>query len=237
MSKQGTTETTVVNNKGNEMKNTVTGRDDSEEMTKLSDAERIQMLMTAEKAISKDAKAFVTTGEALLTIQDRELYEGSCASFDEYCKKRWDMCKAQVYRLIKAAKAYRNVSKLATIPPPENEAQIRPMTKLGEEQQKIAWGKAAMKADGKRVSANLVAEVVAEMLSGTNNAPKKKDDSALKARKQGRLLKTALSKMEVDKLTPQTADKFRVWLLEVRAVMDEIVNKIEAQQVLERKAA
>ena len=47
-------------------------------------------LTDCEQVIERGMATFVDVGRALLQIRDKRLYRGTHASFDAYCKERWD---------------------------------------------------------------------------------------------------------------------------------------------------
>lgn len=47
--------------------------------------------------------AFFDVAYALMEIKQRRLYRGEFASFEDYCRNRWNMRRAHAYRLIGAA--------------------------------------------------------------------------------------------------------------------------------------
>ncbi len=82
---------------------------------------------------------FHLVGKALKEILDKRLYRlGQFSSFENYVKERWDMTRSYAYRLIDAAKVYKNLSPIGDILP-ENEAQARPLAQLEPLEQKKIW--------------------------------------------------------------------------------------------------
>jgi hypothetical protein len=67
----------------------------------LIDTERADLAL-AEAAIDSLRVAFWAAGKALQLIRDARLYRGTHATFEEYLIDRWDMQRAQAYRLIQA---------------------------------------------------------------------------------------------------------------------------------------
>lgn len=116
-----------------------------------------------EKSIRDYRRSFHGVGSALRTVRDRQLYREDYDSFEEYCQNEWDMSRPHVYRLMDAATVMDNLSPMgdknsseqmspmgdtkgdsspigdSTLPLPLNERQARPLTDLGEAEQKMAW--------------------------------------------------------------------------------------------------
>ncbi len=59
-------------------------------------------LAACEAAVDGLRLAFWAAGKALQVIRDARLYRETHASFEEYVEDRWDMSRAQAYRLIAA---------------------------------------------------------------------------------------------------------------------------------------
>jgi len=111
------------------------------------------------------------TGAILIEIRDRELYKKKYGTFEGYIKDRWGWERRHGYRLIEAAEIslkieHQNVSQkgdLGHIEIPKSERQIRPLTKLSDDAEKVhVWKKATevAKAEGKRVTAEVVEKAV-----------------------------------------------------------------------------
>jgi hypothetical protein len=83
----------------------------------------------------------------LLKIRDERLYCDEYATFEEYCRKRWDWTSRHVERQMAAATVVENVRPIGRIP--ENESQARELAPLSAEQQRQAWT-AALKTCGER---------------------------------------------------------------------------------------
>jgi len=60
-------------------------------------------LIELETIINAGQQTFIEIGNALAEIRDTRLYRSDFASFEAYCKKKWDFTKQHAYRLIKAA--------------------------------------------------------------------------------------------------------------------------------------
>ena len=92
-----------------------------------------------ETVIAQQRGSFYQIGKALKEIRDDRLYRQLLfASFEAYLKDRWDMGRAQAYRLIEAARVIDNLSPIGDILP-ENEAQVRPLVQLNAMDQRKIW--------------------------------------------------------------------------------------------------
>ncbi len=111
----------------------------------------------------KVERAFYEAGMALMQLRDRRLYRSTHATFEEYCRDRFDYVRRRSYQLIDAAKIYNNLSeKCEQIVHilPTREGQVRPMSQLNAVEQVIAWETAVQEAGGKVPSGRIVKNVV-----------------------------------------------------------------------------
>lgn len=99
----------------------------------------VSRLAECEAVIEHGLKTFTDVGNALLEIRDSKLYRAEFGTFEDYCKSRWGWGRAHAYRMIEATQAVDNVSNWRQLPPPANEAQARPLTRLEPEQQREVW--------------------------------------------------------------------------------------------------
>jgi hypothetical protein len=106
-----------------------------------------QQLSELETTIERGLQAFYETGAALLQVRDARLYRATHATFDDYCRERWQMSKTNANRLIQAAGVVANVTPIGVIP--ANEAQARALARLPEAEQADAWQEVLDKTDGK----------------------------------------------------------------------------------------
>jgi hypothetical protein len=60
-------------------------------------------LANCEAAIDTLRTAFWVAGQALRTVRAAKLYRETHATLEEYVADRWDMSRAQAYRLMEAA--------------------------------------------------------------------------------------------------------------------------------------
>jgi len=94
-----------------------------------------------EQVIAKGMHTFVEVGNALLTIRDGRLYRDKYATFEAYCREKWEMTKRYANYVIGSAQV---VKRLGTIVPilPTTESQARPLTTIPMEQVGEVWQEA-----------------------------------------------------------------------------------------------
>ncbi|HXV44073.1 MAG TPA: hypothetical protein VEC96_13480 [Anaerolineae bacterium] len=127
-------------------------------------------LAELEIVIERGLQTFIEVGSALMEIRNSRLYRQMYATFEEYCQERWDLRKSRTYQLMDAAEVVENLKSSTivelsrgNIPLPVNEAQARPLAKLGFEMQRQAWQKAIETAPQGRITARHVETVVREL--------------------------------------------------------------------------
>ena len=111
----------------------------------------------------KVERAFYQAGMALMELRDRKLYRSTHATFEDYCRDRFDYTRRRPYQLIEAALIYDNlIEKCAKILHilPTKEGQIQPLSQLEREEQPEAWITAVEEAGGKVPPGRIVKEVV-----------------------------------------------------------------------------
>jgi len=94
-------------------------------------------LTDCENVIQRGLSTFLEVGEALLKIREGRLYREFYATFEEYCRKRWQMGRRYACRLTAAAAVAKNLGPIGHIP--THETQLRPLTKLPPEKQLAVW--------------------------------------------------------------------------------------------------
>jgi len=85
------------------------------------DAHEQADLTVCEAAVDNLRRAFWLAGKALNVIRDARLYRDSDATFEAYVERRWDISRAQAYRLIDAWPLAEHLSPMGDI----NERQTR----------------------------------------------------------------------------------------------------------------
>ena len=131
-----------------------------------NDANRLGQL---EKVIESGLEAFVSVGSALLEIRDKRLYRSTHATFEEYCRQRWDMSRSYVHRIIDATEFAENLLPIGN--KPNLESHVRPILTLPKEQQVDAWEQAVRTAPEGKVTAKHVENVVKERKAATTPQP------------------------------------------------------------------
>ena len=98
-----------------------------------------ERLTSLENIIANNQYRFFDIGKALKEIRDTRLYKLTLfETFEAYAKKRWDMGRSQVYRLIDAYNVVNNLSPNGDILP-GNEAQARILAPLDPFEQRKTW--------------------------------------------------------------------------------------------------
>lgn len=111
-------------------------------------------LTQMESTIERGLRVFWEVGEALFTIRDRRLYRSTHATFDTYCRDRWQMSKTQANRLIGAAEVTKDLAPIGAIP--SSESVARQLVSLPTEQRQHVWQQAVESApNGKPTAAHV----------------------------------------------------------------------------------
>jgi hypothetical protein len=96
-------------------------------------------LAQLEAVIRTYRQDFYSVGKALKEIRDgRHYHKLSFKSFESYVRIRWDLGRSHAYRLIDAFGVIDNLSPIGEVLP-QNEAQVRPLTKLDAFSQRRLW--------------------------------------------------------------------------------------------------
>ena len=121
-----------------------------------------------EAVIERGKQAFYEVGAALLTIRDRRLYRDTHATFEEYCRERWDFSRPRAYQLIDAAQVTGLLSTTVDTPLPASESQARELAPLKDEPEAVAavWQEVTEHAEetGEKITAATVRAAVREHL-------------------------------------------------------------------------
>jgi hypothetical protein len=127
-------------------------------LTILSDTE-LHALRDCEKTIARGLKTFKEVGIALAQIKVEKLYRAEFATFEDYCRTKWNFDRTYAHRLIKASEVVENVAHGQQIEP--NERQARELARLPAEQQPEVWQEVVERTEGKPTAA-AVHEVIEE---------------------------------------------------------------------------
>ena len=123
-------------------------------------------LATCETALENLRVAFWAAGKALQVIRDARLYRAGHGTFEEYAEQRWDMSRAQAYRLIEA---WPLAERLSPIGGKINESQVRELLPLasrhGQEAAAVVY-QAVAEAGSIRVTAAVLRDVVGILPAG-----------------------------------------------------------------------
>lgn len=91
-------------------------------------------LAECEDVISRGMQTFTDVGNALAEVRESRLYRASHGNFDDYCADRWGFTKRHAGRFIQSAAVMEMVmgpmGPAASVDPPTNERQVRPMTRM-----------------------------------------------------------------------------------------------------------
>jgi len=95
-------------------------------------------LVDCEKTIRRGIKAFFEVGKALAIIKTERLYRCEYQTFDQYCEEKWDFSRIRAYQLINATACMEMLTNV-NIPLPQNEAQVRPLLNIPEDEIEDTW--------------------------------------------------------------------------------------------------
>ncbi len=105
-------------------------------------------------------RAFYEAGTSLGEIRDRRLFRNSHATFEEYCRERFNFTRQAANNLIAGASVFEILTTNGCQILPTAERQVRPITSLDEDEQVIAWSAAVEEAGNRVPSSRVVKEVV-----------------------------------------------------------------------------
>jgi hypothetical protein len=120
-------------------------------------------MAACEAAIDHLRVAFWAAGKALAVIRDGRHYRTTHATFEDYVEQRWEMSRAQAYRLIEA---WPLAERLGVSPIGDTgltESQVRallPVVRKHGEGAAFEVYRAVAEADGMRVTAQLLSDAV-----------------------------------------------------------------------------
>jgi hypothetical protein len=140
-------------------------------------------LAECESVIARGLRDFVEVGNALLTIRDSRppLYRATHATFEDYCQERWDLGTSHSYRLIDSSQIVGHLSPIGDNLP-STESQARPLTTLRKQDDdgnrvidletvEEVWRQVIERAEGGRITAQLVQTVVDQWRGTDGKAP------------------------------------------------------------------
>lgn len=130
-------------------------------MNELLTIEENTRLRHCEAVIERSMNSFYEMGIALREIRESRLYKTTFETFEEYCLSKWSIARNYANKMIASSDVIDN---LGTIVPilPNNEGQVRPLTKLEPELQKQAWQEVVIESNqtNEPITAKKVEQVV-----------------------------------------------------------------------------
>jgi hypothetical protein len=190
-------------------------------------------LTACEQAIDHLRLAFWAAGKALAVIRDRRLYRTTHTTFEDYLKERWEMSRAQAYRLIEAWPLAEQIGLSPVGDTTLSESHVRallPVARRHGEETAAEVYRAVIEADGVRVTAQLLAEV-ADALP---------DDGAFDPAEAAGQIRAFLAgrdgqenQSEAGKTTPSAVDELAAEVARVRAIL----QRLEQRGTVRRAAA
>lgn len=136
------------------------------------DEERQEAIELKAEIIKLISDFFVNLGEKLKYYQEKKLYRFESDNFGQWCDKEIGIKRDYAYKMIRAFTVYQSIKETvytvgiqsAKIPLPSSERQIRPLTKLPEDQWYTTWLEAVEKhgRTDKPPSGKLVQEIVSK---------------------------------------------------------------------------
>ena len=109
----------------------------------------------------KVERAFFIAGASLREIRERRLFRNSHATFEEYCRERFNFTRQAANYLIAGASVFEILTTNGCQILPTAERQVRPITSLDDRDEQIeAWSVAVEEAGNRVPSSRVVKEVV-----------------------------------------------------------------------------
>jgi hypothetical protein len=133
----------------------------------MSEEEKTE-LATLETVIEEGLEVFRRVGIALIRIRDAKLYRDEFKTFGAYCETRWKTGRSHAYELMDAAQIANNLESLSPRGDkilPQNEFQLRPLTKVLPEDQPKVWNAAVEAANGQQPTMEQVEAAVKILLA------------------------------------------------------------------------
>lgn len=127
-------------------------------------------LVELEGVIQGGLQTFVDVGQALLEIRTQRLYRysngGEFATFEDYCRDRWQMGRAYANRIIEATEVHAALAPIGATPRTESQArELAPVLReRGPEVLRETWAAVVEQTNGHPTAA-AVREVVAAVIA------------------------------------------------------------------------
>lgn len=111
-----------------------------------------------EAVVQSGLQGFLEVGNALVEIRDSRLYRESHATFEAYCRERWEITKSRAYQLIGAAETVQHLSTVVDTPTPANEGQARALRQFEPDLQPVIMrtAEAYSRSTGKPLTAGMI---------------------------------------------------------------------------------
>lgn len=115
-------------------------------------------LLELESSIERGKKTFIEVGLALCEIRDRRLYRSEHATFEDYCRMKWNFTRQYVNQIISGAAAVKSLPPgLETIV--SNQGQARALARVPSEQRSAVVKSAVTQAGGRAITAKDIQRV------------------------------------------------------------------------------
>lgn len=105
-----------------------------------------RQLISLESKIEAGRKTFVEVGLALAEIRDQRLYRADYATFEDYCKQKWQWSKQHVYNLIECAPIAKSNPQITSLNQARVIAQVPPANRAAVLEKATSQGKVTAKA-------------------------------------------------------------------------------------------
>ncbi len=102
-----------------------------------------------------------------MELRDRRLYRSTHATFEEYCRERFNFTRQAANYLIAGASVFEILTTNGCQKLPTSERQVRPITSLCEAEQVDCWQQAVIEAGNRVPSSRIVKEVVQRIKNPT----------------------------------------------------------------------
>lgn len=119
-------------------------------------------LARCEAVIREGLQTFMDVGNSLLKIQERRLHRATHATFEHYCRERWDIGKSRAYQLMQAAETVTGMSTIVDVSSITKESQARELAKIASAE---GIDRAASVLDA--IEGNLTAKAIREQAALT----------------------------------------------------------------------
>jgi len=178
-------------------------------------------LLDLERIIESGQSGFYQTGKSLKEVRNERLYrELLFDSFNAYLKTRWDMGRAQAYRLIEASRVIDNLSPIGDRLP-ENEAQLRALTSLAPNDQRRIWR--AFLSTGKDLKACNIRRFVT---AATGGSPIASDRTGIISAGYKQAVMEMLAEIGLARQDGWVATSRQAAMLWLRVMKDKIASKL-----------